>query len=122
VKGGSHASLSDRKLVSTHETLKFERGSLMATIPVRLTAHARDQLVARGFNKEDIVRIVNKPEEVFMEKHEGTYHCWGHAVDPYTKKERCLVIIYVNLNNSAKVITAMWTDRRGLQAHGFSNI
>jgi hypothetical protein len=68
------------------------------------------------------MRIMNNPSEVIEDKHEGTLHCYGSAIDPYTKHERFIMIVYIKLNSTAKVITVMWTDRGGLRAHGFSNI
>ena len=53
--------------------LKSEGEALtLTTIKVGLSAHARDRRVARGINEHDIERIINDPEEVFAEAHEGT--------------------------------------------------
>ncbi|WP_148702000.1 DUF4258 domain-containing protein [Candidatus Nitrososphaera evergladensis] len=89
---------------------------------MHFTAHARDQAIARGIDQSEVRRILEKPDGIISDAHEGTRHCYGRAIDPYTKQERYLIVIYTNLNNFIKVITVMWTDKGGLRAHGFGNI
>jgi hypothetical protein len=39
---------------------------------------------------------MNNPSEVIEDKHEGTLHCYGSAIDPYTKHERFIVIVFTS--------------------------
>lgn len=79
-------------------------------------------MLSRGIEKSTVVRILDSPVETIRDEHEGTMKCHGKDTDPYTKRERCIVIIFVILNNTRKVITAMPTDRGGKRKLGFSNI
>jgi hypothetical protein len=86
------------------------------------TRHAEGQMLARGIEKITVTRILDSPTEIIRDEHEGTLKCHGKDVDPYTKRERCIVVIFVNLNNTRKVITAMPTDKGGKRQLGFNNI
>lgn len=93
----------------------MERGTIF-------TLHATAQMVARGIEEDTVIRILKSPGEVIRDLHEGTFKCHGKDIDPYTKKERCIVVVFVNFNNRHKVITAMPTDMGGKRKLGFSNL
>jgi uncharacterized DUF497 family protein len=89
---------------------------------IKMTAHAKERALHRGVDQTDIERIINSPTETIYDEYEENYKSYGLANDPYTKEDRYLVIFHTILNKYVKIISVMWTDKGGLQRHGFSKL
>jgi hypothetical protein len=62
-------------------------------------------MIARGVDIEDVKRVLENPKEVIFDLHEGTFKCYDPAKDTYTNQDRFLVVVYVNFNNTTKVLS-----------------
>ena len=89
---------------------------------IKMTAHARDRALHRGINIIDIERIIDSPIETVYAEYEERYKSYGLVTNLYTKETRYLIIIHTILNKCVTIISVMWTNKGGLQEHGFSNI
>ncbi len=89
-------------------------------IRIKLTTHCRQRIQERAIDIKDIEKVINDPLETFYDKERQNYKSFGKSKDPLIKEQPYLVLIHSKINSSITIITAMWADKGGLKAIGFS--
>jgi len=89
-------------------------------IHIKLTTHCRQRTQERGIDNIDIEKVINDPVETFYDKERENYKSFGRGKNPSIKEQPYLVLIHSKINSSVTIITAMWADKGGLKAIGFS--
>lgn len=89
-------------------------------IRIKLTTHCRQRIQERAIDIKDIEKVINDPLETFYDKERQNYKSFGKSKDPLIKEQPYLVLIHSKINSSVTIITAVWTDKGGLKAIGFS--
>ena len=69
---------------------------------------------------KDIEKVINDPVETFYDRARQNYKSFGRGKNPFIKEQSYLVLIHSKINSSVTIITAMWADKGGLKAVGFS--
>jgi len=87
---------------------------------IRLTKHCHQRIYDRGIDIKDIEKVINDPLETFYDKERRNYKSFGKSKNPLIKEQPYLVLIHSKINSSVTIITAMWADKGGLKAFGFS--
>lgn len=89
-------------------------------IRIKLTTHCRQRTQERGIDIKDIEKVINDPVETSYDKERENYKSFGKGKNPLIKEQPYLVLIHSKINSSVTIITAMWADKGGLKAIGFS--
>ena len=89
-------------------------------IRIKITTHCRQRTQERDIDIKDIEKVINGPLETIYDKERQNYKSFGKSKNPLIKEQPYLVLIHSKINSSVTIITAMWADKGGLKAIGFS--
>ena len=65
---------------------------------------------------------MTNPIETIYDKERKNYKSFGSPINPLTKEQPYLMVVYSKFNTNVKVITVMWKDKGGLKEHGFNKL
>jgi hypothetical protein len=62
-----------------------------------MTSHGLQRALERGILEEDIVHVINNPNETVFDGRRKNYKSYAKILDPYTRDERILVVVHCEL-------------------------
>ncbi|MFQ6074855.1 MAG: DUF4258 domain-containing protein [Candidatus Bathyarchaeia archaeon] len=82
---------------------------------VRFTGHALDQMMIRGISREEVLQVLDHPEETVITRA-------GRLASYALSGERYIVVIHEKEDDENVVITSMRVDKRRLRSFGFTEV